>query len=268
MKALSALTVILAVSLAAASIFGAFAPATYLRDAPSIGAQGMGQDLVDLFLVVPLLILSLIFMLRGSRAAFTMHGGTVFYILYSFFIYSFGVHFNRLFLLYCLILGVSLYAFLLFMCELSGRDVQGWYDEKLPVRATGGFLILIAALFSFLWLKDIVPATLNDSVPKSVSEFNLLVNPVHVLDLAIALPGLVIAALLLMKRHRLGFILAPVFLVFIIILAVALIGMVTMLKIKGMSDDTSLAVIFAALAVISMIFLFVFLRHMEPQKNE
>ncbi len=268
MKAQAGLTAILAVALAVVSAFGAFVPTTYVRDAPSLGAQGMGQDLVDLFFVVPLLVLALIFMLRGHRIAITIYGGTVFYILYSFCIYGFGVHFNRLFLLYCLILGVSLYALVLFMCNLNRQDIKSWYDEKVPVRSTGIFLLIIAAMFLFLWLKDIVPATLNDSVPKSVSDYDLLVNPVHVLDLAFVLPGLVIAALKLMRKHRLGYVLTPIFLVFIIILAVALIGMVAMLKIQGISDDTSLAGVFAVLAVFSTIFLFVFLRHLKPKENE
>jgi len=47
------------------------------------------------------------------------------------------------------------------------------------------------------------------------------------------------------------------------VLAAALIGMVIMLKVKGLSDDTSLAGIFAFLAVISSIFLYAFLRHIK-----
>ena len=125
-------------------------------------------------------------------------------------------------------------------------------------------MLLIAALFYLLWLKDIVPAIVSNRVPASVSDYGLLVNPVHVLDLAIALPGLIIAALWLMKKHRLGYILTPIFLVFIIILAVALIGMVVMLEYRGLSDDISVAAIFAVLAVVSALFLFVFLKHLRP----
>jgi hypothetical protein len=264
---LKVLSVMLAAALVVVSIFGAFIPATYERDAPSMAAQGMGQDWVDLFLVVPLLLLSLMFMFRGSRVAAYIYGGTLFYILYSFFIYAFGVHFNRLFLLYCLTLGVSLYAFVLFMYELSRQDVENWFDGNIPVRATGIFLLIIAAMFYFLWLKDIIPATLNDSIPKSVSDYGLLVNPVHVLDIAFALPGLIIAALMLMRRRRLGYILTPVLLVFILVLAVALTGMAVMLRLQGVSDDISVAVIFVVLAVISTITLLVFLKHLKPQAN-
>jgi len=266
-RILTGLSFLLAASLTVVSIFGAFAPATYERDAPSMAAQGMGQDWVDLFLVVPLLILSLTFMLRGSRVGAYLYGGTLLYVLYSFFIYTFGVHFNRLFLLYCLTLGASLYAFVLFLCALSRQEVENWFGNKIPARATAVYLLIVASMFYFLWLKDVVPATLNDAVPKSVSDYGLLVNPVHVLDLAIALPGLVIAALLLLKKRRMGYILTPIFLVFVLILAVALIGMGVMLKLKGVSDDISIAVIFAVLAVISTIFLLMFLGHLKPTEN-
>ena len=80
-------------------------------------------------------------------------------------------------------------------------------------------------------------------------------------------PGLILAAVLLLKKRRLGYILAPVFLTFIIILAAALIGMVLMLKAKGLSDDTSVAGIFIGLAVVSCAFLFLFLRQLKPSNE-
>ena len=93
-KILRILTFLLAVSLAIVSIAGAFFPETYSRDSPSMGAQGAGQDLVDLIVVVPLLLASFHYTSRGSRTAFLIYGGTLFYIMYSFIIYCFGVNFN------------------------------------------------------------------------------------------------------------------------------------------------------------------------------
>jgi len=43
------------------SFFGAFVSDTYERDSNSMAVQGKVQDLVELFFVVPLLFLSLIF---------------------------------------------------------------------------------------------------------------------------------------------------------------------------------------------------------------
>lgn len=263
LRPLTVLTVLLSISLAVVSAFGAFDPATYQRDAASMGAQGIGQDLVDLFLVAPLLLLSLYFTRKGNRTWTLIFGGTVFYVMYSFVIYAFGVNFNRLFLLYCTTLGLSLYTFIIFVHGLAGANVKDWFGEKAPVKTTGIFLLLVAAIFYALWLKDVVPAIFSSTTPASVSQYNLLVNPVHVADLAFALPGLVLTAFLLMKRRNYGFILAPVALVFAILLAIALVAMVVMLKVKGISDDISVAVVFAGLAVISLVILVVFLRNLE-----
>jgi len=122
-------------------------------------------------------------------------------------------------------------------------------------------------MFYLLWFKDIIPAIVNNSVPESVSNYNLLVNPVHVIDIAFARPVLIITAILLLKKHHLGYILASISLVFIINLAIALTGMVVMEKIRGISDDISIAVIFVILSVISVLCLILFLRHLKTNKK-
>ncbi len=257
------LTIILASLLAVASYFGAFVTSTYERDAVSMAAQGIGQDFVDLFLIVPLLLIVLPFLKNVSRVILLIHAGTAFYVLYSFIIYAFGVHFNRLFLLYCFILGLSLYLFIYLIKLLSDLDVHDWFMDKMPVRSISSFLILIAVMFYLLWFKDIIPAIFNNTVPKSVSDYNLLVNPVHVIDIAFALPGLLITAILLIKKHKLGYIFTAVALEFIILLTIALIGMVVSLKLKGISDDISIAFIFTGLSVIGVVFFLLFIKNIK-----
>lgn len=266
-KAIIISTIVIALALSVVSFFGAFDKGTYARDSASMAAQGAGQDLVDLVFVVPLLVISLVFMLRGSRIASLIFGGTVFYILYSFFIYAFGIYFNKFFILYCVIVGSSLFVFILVMLGLAKMDVRAWFGKDVPTRMTGIYLLLFAALFYVLWLKDVIPAVLKNTIPKSVSDYNLLVNPVHVLDLSIALPGLVLTAVLLMKKHRLGYILAPVLLVFLIILSAALAGMVIMTRVRGVAEDMSIAFIFVGLAVICVAFLYLFLKNIKDVRS-
>lgn len=257
---LAVLTLVMAVFLAIASYYGAFVPGTYARDSVSMGTQGMGQDLFDLFVVVPLSVIALACTLRGGRAAFLVLGGTIFYVLYSYIIYAFGVHFNNLFLVYCIVLGTSLYAFLLCVIELNGAQLQHWFGDKAPLRSTGVFFIIVAVLFSLLWLKDVVPAIMGNSVPASVTENDLLVSPVHALDLAVALPGLIVTAVLLFNKNPLGYVFAPTYLVFTVLLALALIAMVVVMKQKGAGEDISIAALFAVLAAISAVLLYRFLK--------
>ena len=250
--------------LSIASYFGAFDPNTYAAETASLAAQGRGQDIVNLFLAAPLLLILLWRLQKPRPIASVLMAGTLFYILYSFVIYAFGIHFNFLFHIYCLVLGLSLYAFILHLHRMHQLDVKHWFQRKVPIRSTSIFLLVIAFLFYYLWLSDTLPAAIAGTTPESVTSYNLLVNPVHVLDMAIALPGLILAAYLLWQHHEWGYILAPMFLVFLIILTIALAAMMIMVKRAGVSEDTSLVYIFLVLAVISFGFLYHFLRHLGP----
>ncbi len=260
LRIITILSVLLAFSLAVVSVFGIFIPVTYARDTASMAVQGIGQDIVNLFLVVPLLLVSMFLMLKSNIIGLYVFGGTVFYILYSFIIYCFGVHFNVMFLMYCVTLGLSVFIFIIFLYEAGKKDVRQWFNEKLPVKYIGIYLIIVSLMFYVLWLKDVFPAIINNTVPASVSGQNLLVNPVHVIDISFALPGILVSAVLLMKKNNLGYILSPVSLVFILILAIALAMMVVMMKVRGIGDDTSVVLIFVVIAVISLFFLFLFMR--------
>lgn len=254
-KRLTLLTLLLGIFLAVVSYCGAFLPQTYARETASMAAQGAGQDLFDLFIVVPLLFISFLFLRKGSAPAHAVYTGTVLYILYSFVIYSFGVHFNALFLAYCAVLGVSFYTCLIMISVQMHHEANWRSAAGARVKGIGVFFIVVAVLFYGLWLKDVVPPLLRGGVPQSVSEYNLLVNPVHVLDLAIMLPALLIAAVSLLKRKPLGYTLAPVLLVFIVLMTLALAAMVLVLYVRRISEDPTVTLVFILMALFSLFFL-------------
>ncbi len=262
-KAVIYLSAVVALFLTIVSFAGGFIPGTYQRETLSMAVQGIGQDILDLFVVVPLLLLSIFFSSRGSRTALFIAAGTTFYIMYSFFIYSFGIHFNYLFLFYCFTLGSSFYLFILILNELLRIDVEKWLEGNIPVKSTAAFFIFIAAMFYFLWFSDILPAVFSNSIPSSVKDYNLLVNPVHVLDIAFILPGLITISIMLIKRKKIAFILSPVVLIFVILLSLALIAMAVMLTVRNVTEDFSLAGIFSVLAIISLLYLIKFLRSVK-----
>lgn len=266
-KLITILTIIMLIFLATASIFGIFVDITYARETASMAAQGIGQDIVDLFLVVPAVVITLVLMRRNKRIATLLFGGLIFYVLYSFIIYSLGVHFNLMFLVYCFTLGTASFVFIFYFYLLSRVNVKDWFNEKTPNQGLAILFIIVAAMFYMLWLKDLIPAIINNEVPESVTDYNLLVNPVHVIDLSFALPGLIITSLLLLNKHNLGYLLAPIALVFIIILTIALAAMVIMTRIKEISEDATIAIIFIILSFVSIGFLWSFLRNIKPANN-
>ncbi|MFP4548001.1 MAG: hypothetical protein ACLFQM_07700 [Fidelibacterota bacterium] len=262
-KIIFILTIFTTLLMIFAAYHGVFNPATFEKDSLSFGTQGIGQDFVNLFIVAPILLISLFLYFRENKIGYFLFGGTILYILYSYVIYAFGVNFNQLFLVYSFIFGLSLYLFIIFIMDFASKDVTAWFKKKIPAKTMGIYMIIIAVLFYFIWLGEIIPALLAGTTPTTVTDNNLLVNPVHVLDLAFSLPGLVIAAFLLMKHHKLGYIFAPVLLVFLVILTIALAGMIVALTLNNISENFFLAYIFAVLSVLSMIILVMFFRKVK-----
>jgi hypothetical protein len=193
---------------------GIFTKDFYFRETFNWNVQAIAQDIVDLFIISPILIVSAVAASKNSKTALLVWGGTNLFLIYTFAIYCFAVHFNYLFIMYCALFGLSIYSFVYFVFINSVSIDNISLNEKFPIKTTSIFLIIISVLFYLLWLSEIIPATINNSAPKSLAETGILTNPVHVIDLAVCLPGMIITAVLLFKKKYIGIILAPAVLVF------------------------------------------------------
>ena len=249
------LSVPLAILTAIVSYAGVFVESTYARENSLYAAQGIGQDIVNLFIVVPILLLAAFFAWRKSKLGLLIWSGAVFYLAYSYTIYSFGLHFNNLFIAYCLILGLSFYSLVYFLISSLSENVSQWFASDVSTKPTGIFLVVIAVLFYFIWLSEIIPAILINATPKSIIESGLLINPVHVLDIAICLPALIVTGIALIKKKNIGFLLAPTMLLFCIFMAVAIAAMLITMKAKGLDTNLVLAAIFGFITLLSSFFL-------------
>ena len=250
----------LAVLTAIVSYAGIFIDSTYAKETAIYASQGIGQDIINLFVVVPILIVAALFAYRKSRRGLFVWSGAIFYLAYSYTIYSFGLHFNYLFIAYCVILGLSFYSLIYFVLTSLHENSSGWFSSKVPTQSTGIFLIVISLLFYFIWLSEIIPAILLNQTPQSVVESGLLINPVHVLDIAICLPALLITGIALIKKRSIGFLLAPTMLIFCIFMALAIAAMVIVMKSKGLESNMVLFSIFGTITGISIFFLIRFVR--------
>lgn len=99
-----------------------------------------------------------------------------------------ALHFGVLFLPYVAVLGLS--SFSLGFGIRSRRD-----DVHLVGRSrTGGgwVLIVIGTVFGLLWLSSIIPSLVAGQEPAELAAAGLVANPVHVLDLALVLPAMIL----------------------------------------------------------------------------
>ena len=253
----------LAILTAFVSYAGIFIESTYAKETAIYSAQGIGQDIVNLFIVVPILIIAAFFAYRRSKLGLLIWSGAISYLTYSYTIYCFGLHFNNLFVVYCMILGLSFYSLVYFVISSLKENVSEWFTNKISTKSTGIFLIVIAALFYIIWLSEIIPAILLNITPKSILESGLLINPVHVIDLAICLPALIIAGIALIKKRSIGFLMAPTMLIFCILMAIAIAAMVLVMKSKGLESNLVLFSVFALITFISTVFLIRYLRALK-----
>jgi len=125
------------------------------------------------------------------------------------------------------------------------------------------FLLLLGIVFYLLWLSEDIPALLAGKIPQSVTQANLPTNPVHVLDLGLYLPAIIITALLLWRRKLLGYLLAGPFLVFSILTGAAILAIFLVTSSKGMPTSIGVEVVFAAIILISLVLNILFLREVK-----
>lgn len=257
------LSLFLGVVIIIISVTGLFVPDFYSLETPNWQAQSLGQDLVDLVLIVPCLLITSLLTYRGSTTAKSVWGGVVLYLTYTFVLYCFDVHFNKLFLLYCLGLGLSFYSFVFFIGTNQFENVKPGFENKPVVRVTGIYFLVVSVLFYLLWLSDIIPSILQNTVPESLAEAGLVTNGVHVLELAIFLPAIFITGIFLLRKMAAGFLIAPVLLTFFVLMDITIGALAVVMKMKGIESNLALTAVMALLALFSLLLLIWYYRSMK-----
>jgi hypothetical protein len=237
-----------------ASVVGLITPGFYAAESLNWQAQAAGQDEIDLFLVSPVLIITAM-LARKNKTAFLLWGGVNLYLTYTYVIYCFDVHFNNLFIVYCFIFGLSFYSFLYFLVsQINERRAKKIY-VKIIIKIIALYFLLIACLFYFIWLSEIIPAIIHHTMPKGIIETGLFTNPIQVIDLSVVLPGFFLTAIFLLKKKSIGLWLAPCMLMFCILMDVTIGWLIIVMKRKGVEADYVITIIMSALGVLSIILL-------------
>lgn len=233
------------------------------RDVSDIVAQAKGQDLVSLMVVLPILIFTALLSKRGSlRARLIWLGGLV-YLVYTYASYAFAVQYNPLFLIYIALLGCSLYALIGGLVTLDMAGVKARYTEKTPVKAVSFYLAVLAFLFYFLWLSELIPALVTGKVPPSILDDGTPTNAIHVLDMAWILPAFVITSFSLWRKHSLGYTFAGIMLTFFVLLASAILSMGLFEARSGSPDAIPMIGFFGTLITIAVGMLLWYLKNLR-----
>lgn len=222
----------------------------YRHMSAEVAPQGIAQDYVTLVIGIPLLLFSLIYSRNGSLKGRYILAGTLGYFLVTYLFYLVMGMYNHLFLVYAGLLGTSFFAFTVTLFSFDLNRLPKVFSASVPVKTAGGFLILNALLIAMLWLEIVVPPLLEGSViPEEAEHYTTLI--VQGLDLGLLLPLAVAAGIFFIQRKPIGFLAAPVYLVFLSILMIALIGKIIALGFLG-QNIIPVVYIIPSIAIVSI----------------
>ena len=256
------LTVPLVALACGASTAGIVVDSVYEGESANWAAQAVGQDLANL-VAFSALALFAVLAARGSLRAYLLWLGVLAYGIYAYAIYAFAISFGPLFLAYVGVLGMSVFGLIGGTLWLEPRRVRDRFGSGAPVTMVAWVLTVIAAGFGVLWLTEILPATIDGTLPTSLTEAGLRVNPVYVLDLSVLLPSLVVTGVLLRQGRSWGWVLAPVQLVALTLIALGIEFAMVVLAARDLAVAAQPVVMVAVIGTVQLIVLWRFLRSLE-----
>ena len=231
------LSIAAAVLAAAGSVIALTNAPIYAGLTPVFLPQALAQDVANLAVAAPAMIITAILALRGSLRAYLLWLGVVTFTVYNYVIYAYSIPFGPLFLLWVAVLGMCIYALIGGVTAADHRAVAARYASRRAVTVAAWTLIVVAIFFGFLWLSEDVPALLAGARPQSVIDIDLPTNPVHILDLAFFLPAAIATGVLLLQRRPFAHTIAPALIVFLILTGLPILITPVVQSVRGNAAD-------------------------------
>lgn len=171
-----------------------------------------------------------------------MLAGTLVYFLVAYLFYMCMGMYNKLFLVYVVLTSTSFFAFSLTMLSFQIEQLSSCFSPKLPSKLVEGFLIFNTIAIGMMWLSIILPPLLDGTVyPLALEHYTTLI--VQGMDLSLLLPLAFLSGLLLIKKKPFGYLLAPVYMIFLSILMTALTAKIIGIMLVGVSSGPAIVII-------------------------
>jgi len=245
-------SILLAVLVGVSALGGMMWPEIYALETFNWKLQAQAQDLVNLTIIAPGLIISAIVTNKKSMKGFLVWLGMLIAIIYSGLIYAFSVHFGLLFPVYVAILGISLYLLMYAIYQTKFWSLVGLRKVKRSEKMTSWLLVVTGVLFYLLWGMDVIKNLLQGTIPTSITEAGLVVNPVYVIDMAGYLPAMIIVGLMLIVRSKLGYLMAGPMLVSAVIMSINIATIFGVFSLNGITGQLPMLVVFVIVGLFQM----------------
>ncbi len=229
-----------------------------------VAIQGIAQDYVTLFVAIPLVIFSLIMYIRKSPKSSVILGGSLFYFFVTYLFYLAMGMYNKMFLVYVILLGASFFALILHLMSIDYAEVNKGFTDNTPLKSSGIFLIINALLIALLWLSIILPPLISGQIyPKGIDHYTTMI--VQGFDLALLLPMALVCGFLMIRKHHFAYVFGTIYLIFLSILMTALSAKIIGMKVQGYNVIPVIFII-PSINLISIIFSWLMLREIKNKE--
>ena len=204
----------------------------YKHMSAEVAVQGIAHDYITLFVAVPALLISLFLLKKATLKVALFHAGLLkfFFLTYLFYM-NMGMY-NFLFPAYIVLVSTSFFALASLLLQIDLPGLKESFHSSLPRKFIGSFLMFLSSAIALLWLEIIINPLLDGSIiPASVEHYTTL--PVQGFDLSLFLPIAFLSGLFLIQKKDLGYLMAPVTLVFLCFLMSALVAKIIAMSLAG-----------------------------------
>jgi len=192
------LSFLIAILMAVASIIGLIYR-TIIYPTDDLFRTFVPNDIVNLFIGLPIMFGSMWLARRGKLIGLLSWPGALFFVLYNYFVYTFAMPLNAVFLLHLILVMMSIYTLISLVARIDKKAVQLRLSGAVAERVAGGILVGFGLLF-FLQVIVVIVTALNTQTPIPETEL-----AVHISDFLIA-PALAIGGFLLWQRKEFGYV--------------------------------------------------------------
>lgn len=191
-------SLLIAVLTAIASLTGIINPEEFYPTA-DLKESAVPNDIVTLFIGLPILLGSMWLARRGSLLGLLLWPGAIFYGLYNYFIYLFGMPLTVLTFVYLAIVTASIYTLIGITSIIEGDPVKSKLEDRVSERFSGAVLIALGVLFTLLAISSLLNGVTTDAL---VTRHEMGLASADILISA----AWIIAGIMLWRRQALGYV--------------------------------------------------------------
>lgn len=202
----------------------------YRNDTFFMAAGFKGQDIVTLFLGIPLLALVTFLYARGSVRSHYLLTGILAFFLYAYASMALKASYNNFFLIYVALFGACFYAFILTLAAVHGSSLTRQVMNKLPRRFAAGYMFASGLVTLTVWSIPLLSSLMEGQAPALLTSYTTMVT--DALDLAIITPATVISGVLILRHNAWGYrILFPLLGIIIFLLPIIVLSTILQMSV-------------------------------------